>query len=139
SIIIGIIIGSTVFETPPQIFRASPNAWVALGLWIFGGVLALIGALCYAELATAYPRLGGDYNYLTRAYGPLMGYLFGWAQLAVVQTASIGLMAYIFANYTHEFAQSTQLWELETQDLLGLKMSPQVIYAAGAVVLVTLL
>lgn len=148
SIIIGIIIGSTIFTTPPDIFQATPDAWVALGLWALGGVLAFIGALCYAELATAYPRLGGDYNYLTRAYGPLLGYLFGWAQLAVVQTSSIGLMAYIFADYAKRFADETGLWRLLPLDeqrnevpfnLFGLELTSPVIYAAGAVLLVTLL
>jgi amino acid transporter len=139
SIIVGIIIGSTIFTTPPEVFQGTPNTWVALGLWALGGVLAFIGALCYAELATAYPRLGGDYNYLTRAYGPLLGYLFGWAQLAVVQTSSIGLMAYIFADYTKRLADETKLWELGPLDLFGLELAPTVLYAAGVVLLVTLL
>jgi amino acid transporter len=139
SIIVGIIIGSTIFTTPPEVFQSTPNAWVALGLWAIGGVLAFIGALCYAELATAYPRLGGDYNYLTRAYGPLLGYLFGWAQLAVVQTSSIGLMAYIFADYTKRYADETKLWELKPFDLFGLELTPTVLYASGAVLVVTLL
>ena len=64
-----------------------------------GGVLCLFGALCYAELATTYPRNGGDYEYLSRAYGRWSGFLFGWAQLAVILTGSIGAMAYAFADY----------------------------------------
>jgi amino acid transporter len=99
SIIVGIIIGAGIYETPPDIFSQLPSAVAAYAVWGGCGLLALIGALCYAELATTYPRSGGDYVYLTRAYGPMVGYLFGWAQLAVVQTGSIGLMAYIFAGY----------------------------------------
>src|SRR5262245_7382048 len=138
-IIVGIVIGSTIFITPPEIFHDVGNHWVALGMWAVCGLLAFIGALCYAELATAYPRLGGDYNYLTRAYGPLAGYLFGWAQLAVVQTASIGMMASIFAEYTHHLASSTQWWDLPPTTLLGIDFPPEIAYAAGAVAGLTLL
>ena len=68
-------------------------------MWLAGGVLSLCGAFCYAELATTYPRDGGDYEYLNRAFGRPVGFLFGWAQLAVVLSASIGTMAYAFADY----------------------------------------
>jgi APA family basic amino acid/polyamine antiporter len=76
-----------------------PGPWWGLGLWIVCGGLSLAGALCYAELATAYPRLGGEYNYLTRAFGPWAGFLFGWAELTIIQTASIGALSYVFAEY----------------------------------------
>jgi amino acid transporter len=102
SIIIGIVIGSTIYKTPPIIFSNVSSPWMGLGVWLLGGVLALIGALCYAELTTTYPRAGGDYVYLTRAFGPLVGFLFGWAQLSVVLTGSIGAMAFIFAEYAVE-------------------------------------
>jgi basic amino acid/polyamine antiporter, APA family len=72
---------------------------MGMGAWVLGGVLSFIGALCYAELATAYPRIGGDYVYLSRAYGRWVGFLFGWGQLAVILTGSIGVMAYAFADY----------------------------------------
>lgn len=125
SIILGIIIGAGIYETPPSIMRMMGDPWWTLGIWGVCGVLALIGALCYAELATTYPRSGGDYVYITRAYGPLPGYLFGWAQLAVIQTGSIGLMAYIFADY------GTRLYSLGEFS--------SVIYASAAIVVMTLL
>lgn len=99
SIIVGIVIGSSIFTTPPDIFQNVSGPWAALGLWLLGGVLSLVGALCYAELATTYPHSGGDYVYLTRAFGPDMGFLFGWAQLAVILPGSAGAMAFIFGNY----------------------------------------
>jgi amino acid transporter len=99
SIILGIVIGASIYETPPTIFANVSGPWSALGVWLLGGVLSLVGALCYAELATTYPRSGGDYVYLTRAFGPLSGFLFGWAQLAVILPGSIGAMAFIFGNY----------------------------------------
>jgi amino acid transporter len=100
SIIIGIVVGTGIFETPPFIFSQFSSTEWAMSAWILGGVLSLIGALCYAELATTYQRSGGDYVYLGRAYGSWVGFLFGWAQLAVILTGSIGMMAYVFADYS---------------------------------------
>lgn len=99
SIIVGIVIGVGVYETAPFIFMNLSGPWTAMGAWALGGVLSLIGALCYAELASAYPRSGGDYNYLSRAYGSWAGYLFGWMQIVIIATGSIGMMAFVFANY----------------------------------------
>jgi len=62
-------------------------------------MLALCGALCYAELAFAYPAEGDDYVYLSRAYGGLVGYLFGWSQLGIVRPGDIALMAFVFGRY----------------------------------------
>ena len=98
SIIVGIIIGVGIFWTPPTIFAQVPHPAVAIGLWVLGGLLALIGALCFAELASAYPRSGGEYVYLTRAFGPLTGFLFAWSQLSVTRSGSIAGMAYIFGS-----------------------------------------
>ncbi|HZZ79139.1 MAG TPA: amino acid permease [Gemmataceae bacterium] len=96
SIIVGIIIGVGIFQTPNMIFSRVPHPAYAIGLWVLGGVLAFIGALCFAELASAYPRSGGEYVYLTRAFGRLTGFLFAWSQLSVTRTGSIAGMAYIF-------------------------------------------
>lgn len=114
SIIVGIVIGATIYEMPPTIFSNVSGPGAALGVWALGGVLSLIGAFCYAELATAYPHSGGDYVYLTRAYGSWMGFLFGWAQLAVILTSSIGAMAFVFANYAAKF------WGLEKDQMFAL-------------------
>ncbi|GIW79678.1 MAG: amino acid transporter [Gemmatales bacterium] len=100
SIIIGIVIGSSIFKTAPFIFSNVTGPWMGLGVWALGGFLALVGAFCYAELATTYPRSGGDYVYLTRAFHPAVGFLFGWAQLAVILTGSTGMMAFVFGDYT---------------------------------------
>jgi APA family basic amino acid/polyamine antiporter len=107
SIIIGIVIGAGIYETPPIVFKGVTGPGIALAVWAVAGLLCLVGALCYAELASTYPRLGGDYVYLTRAYGSAVGFLYGWAQLAVIQTGSIGMMAYIFADY------AARLWGFE--------------------------
>jgi basic amino acid/polyamine antiporter, APA family len=99
SIIIGIVIGAGIYETAPFVLANVKSPAHALAVWALGGALSLIGAACYAELASTYPRSGGDYVYLTRAFSPAVGFLFGWAQLAVILTGSIGMMAFVFADY----------------------------------------
>ncbi len=99
SIIVGIVIGAGIYETAPLVFANAAGPAQALGVWVLGGLLSLIGACCYAELASAYPRSGGDYVYLSRAFAPWVGFLFGWAQLAMLLTGSIGMMAYVFSDY----------------------------------------
>jgi basic amino acid/polyamine antiporter, APA family len=98
-IIVGIIIGAGIYEITPTV-AACMGGWAGiLGIWLAGGLLALTGAMCYAELATAYPREGGDYVYQTRAYGSWVGYLFGWSQLVIIRPGDIALMAFVFARY----------------------------------------
>jgi basic amino acid/polyamine antiporter, APA family len=99
SIIVGIVVGVSIFRIPPLVFANTSGPWTGLAAWALGGVLSLVGALCYAELATTYPRIGGDYVYLSRAFGRWVGFLFGWGQLAVLLTGSIGVMAYAFSDY----------------------------------------
>jgi basic amino acid/polyamine antiporter, APA family len=98
-LIVGIIIGAGIYEVVPDVAKGAPYWWAFLGIWIVGGLISLCGALGYAELATAYPKEGGDYVYLTRAYGRWAGFLFGWLQLAVVRPGDIAAMAFIFARY----------------------------------------
>src|SRR6516225_3091596 len=123
NIIIGIVIGAGIFETPPHVFRQVPGPWTGMAVWLIAGVLCLIGSLCYAELATTYPRLGGDYIYLSRAYGPPAGFLFGWAQLAVIQTGNIGMMAYVFSDY------AVRLWGFDRSAGVSLAILPVVVLA----------
>src|SRR6476646_1078239 len=99
SIIVGIVVGTSIFRSTGIIFDKAGDPWTAMGLWVLGGVLAWCGAVCYAELATTYPRDGGDYEYLNRAFGSWCGFLFSWAQLATVISGNIAIMAYAFADY----------------------------------------
>jgi basic amino acid/polyamine antiporter, APA family len=130
SIIVGIVIGTTIYKSPQLIMAnvASP-AW-GLGAWALGGALSVVGALCYAELASTYPRSGGDYVYLSRAFGPWCGFLFGWAQLAVILTGSIGMMAFVFGDY------AVQVWN--PPEAIGSREMWTAILAAGAVVVLSL-
>jgi amino acid transporter len=104
SVMVGIVIGVGIYESPPRVAANVPGPTALLAVWALGGLLALIGALCYAELATAYPRSGGDYVYLTRAYGSWIGFLYGWAELLVIRTGSIAAMAFVFSDYLTRMA-----------------------------------
>lgn len=103
SIIVSIVVGTSIFKSTALIFTNVSGPWTLLAAWVAGGILSFIGALCYAELATAYPFVGGDYAYLKRAFGGLVAFLFGWAQLAATLTGSIGTMAFAFADYASAF------------------------------------
>jgi APA family basic amino acid/polyamine antiporter len=98
-IIVGIIIGATIYESAPRIAANVGGPAGLIGVWILGGAIALIGALCYAELSTAYPRDGGDYVYLSKAYGRPVGFLFAWTELWIIRPANTGAMAFVFAKY----------------------------------------
>jgi len=106
SLVVGIVIGSTIYKTPGTICSNVSGPGTMIGLWVLCGVLSFVGALCYAELATTYSRSGGEYNYLTRAFGSWAGFLFGWSQLAIIQTGSIGALSYVFAEYAAEVVQA---------------------------------
>jgi amino acid transporter len=112
SIIVGIIIGVGIFETPPKIFKLAPGPWEALGVWALSGLLALVGAFCFAELASTYPRSGGEYVYLTRAFGTRVGFLYAWAQLAVIRPGSIAALAYVFADHAGRLWPLGPIWQL---------------------------
>jgi APA family basic amino acid/polyamine antiporter len=103
-LIVGIIIGASIYQYPPDIFKNAGSAALGMIAWIVGGLVSIAGALCYAELASCYRSAGGDYTYLSRAYGPRVGFIFAWAELSVIRTGgSIACMAYIFATYANEF------------------------------------
>ena len=131
SIIIGIVIGTTIFKSPQMIMSNVSHPMWGIGAWALGGALSFIGTLCYAELASTYPRSGGDYVYLSRAYGSWAGFLFGWAQLVVLLTGSIGMMAFVFGDY------AVNLWPLPAKTL-GKELATALL-AVGAVALLSLM
>jgi APA family basic amino acid/polyamine antiporter len=98
-LIVGIIVGVGIYQVAPDVAKGSQSSWSFMAVWLVAGLLSLCGALAYAELATAYPQEGGDYAYLTRAYGPWAGFLFGWIQLVIVRPGDIAVMAFAFATY----------------------------------------
>jgi amino acid transporter len=98
-IIVGIIIGGGIFTFPPLVAGMTGSVEWMFGAWLLGAALALVGALCYAELATAFPNAGGDYHFLTRAYGKDLSFFFAWARVLVITTGSIALLAFVFGDY----------------------------------------
>jgi len=123
-IVVGIVIGAGIFKTPSLIAGVTGSVDWMLIAWVLGGVLSLIGALCYAELASTFPNAGGDYHFLTRAYGRDLSFFFAWARGAVITTGSIALLAFVFGDYMSR--------------VVSLGPDSSAIYAAGTVILLTL-
>jgi APA family basic amino acid/polyamine antiporter len=97
--VVGMVVGIGIFATPSLVAQFAGNGLNYLALWLAGGLLALNGALCYAELATRFPSAGGEYNFLARAYGKNLALLFAWARCSVIQTGSIALVAFVYGDY----------------------------------------
>src|SRR5688572_23750869 len=102
ALIVGIVIGAGIFKAPSMVAGMAGSVEWMFAAWVLGGVMSLIGALCYAELATAYSHAGGDYHFLRRAYGRSVAFLFGWARFSVIVTGSIALLAFIFGDYMNQ-------------------------------------
>lgn len=98
-IAVGSCIGAGIFITPGDIARTLPHAGYILLVWAIGGLIALTGALTFAELGGMFPRAGGVYVFLREAYGELAGFLYGWVTLLVVNTGSLAALGITFAEY----------------------------------------
>lgn len=98
-VMMGIIIGSGIFLTTGIMAKTIPSPVLILLAWLVGGILTLAGALTYAELGASMPRAGGQYVYLKEAYGPLVGFLYGWITFLVYMTGGIAALAIAFAEY----------------------------------------
>src|SRR5919112_3450876 len=99
AIMVGIVIGIGIFKTPPIVAANVGSELAFVGVWLLGGLITLVGALCYAELAAAYPSAGGEYNFLFRAYGRSTAVLFAWARCTVIQTGAIAAVSFVFGDY----------------------------------------
>lgn len=102
ALIVGIVVGAGIFSAPAVVAANAGSASGVLAAWFLGGLIALAGAMCYAELASAFPHPGGDYHYLKIAFGKTVSSLFAWARLTVIPTGSIALLAYVFGDYATE-------------------------------------
>jgi basic amino acid/polyamine antiporter, APA family len=98
-LVAGTMIGSGIFIVSSDIARDVGSSGWLLVVWILTGVMTLIGALCYAELAAMMPHAGGQYIFLREAYSPLWGFLYGWTCFTVIQTGSIAAVAVAFAKF----------------------------------------
>ena len=98
-VIVGIVVGAGIFKAPSLVAMFTGSGGVMMLTWLVGGFLCVCGALCYAELATAYPSVGGEYVYLSRSFGGTVGFLFVWARATVIQTGAMAALAYVFGDY----------------------------------------
>ena len=105
----GGIIGSGIFMVPAAVAMFTGSASLFFMVWIAGGIVSLFGALSVAELGAAMPRAGGQYVYLSEAYGPVWGYLYGWSAIAVINTASIAAVGVAFSEYLRFFFPITDI------------------------------
>ncbi|MCR4376387.1 MAG: amino acid permease, partial [Acidobacteria bacterium] len=103
AMVVGTIIGASIFVQPSEITRQMPTVGGILLVWLGAGVLTIFGALACAELASAFPRTGGVYVYLTEAYSPAAGFLWGWAMFWSMHTGIIAAIAMVFARYASVF------------------------------------
>ena len=128
-LVVGSMIGSGIFLTTGEVAKRLPHPWLILAAWALGGVLALTGALTYAELGAAIPRAGGHYVYLKKAYGPLVGYLDGWLSFVAsfpgsIAFVALGLMAYLPSAWTGHGLWSVRAlgvdWSVTSANLLAM-------------------
>jgi basic amino acid/polyamine antiporter, APA family len=99
----GTILGSAIFVAAAFVPREVPHPTLALLLWVAGGLIAIAGALSYAELGTMFPEPGGQYHYLKQAFGPLWGFLFGWTSLLAIQSGPVAYLGVAFGDYLGAF------------------------------------
>jgi amino acid transporter len=114
TMIVGLIVGAGIFGTPAIVAGAVQSNSMLVAVWVAGGVFSIIGALCYAELATAFPSAGGEYHFIQKAFGRSVAFLYGWARMTVIVAGSIAVFAYLFGDYLSRVinlgAYSSALW-----------------------------
>jgi basic amino acid/polyamine antiporter, APA family len=101
-IVMGGIIGAGIFVNPAEVARHVGSPALIVGAWLVGGVIAMMGAFVYAELAARRPEVGGQYAYLRDAWGPMPAFLYGWSLLLVIQSGGMAAVAIMFARHVIE-------------------------------------
>ena len=138
AIIVSNVIGGGILFTPPQVAASVPNAWMFLSIWVVGGLLALAGAMAYAELAALRPRAGGEYVYLRAAFGRLAAFLTGWTSFVAGFSGAIAASAVVLAFYVGRFfpaANDATPLLVVPLPLVPLTVSRQSIVAVAAILL----
>lgn len=143
AVVVANVVGTGIFLTPAFIAERVPSALPFLGLWLLGGFLALVGALCYGELAAMRPEAGGEYVYIREAFGPVAGFLSGWTSLVAGFSGAIAAAAVGFAIYLDRLApgagSTRALVEIPpVVGELGISLTPRSLVAVGIIALFTL-
>jgi amino acid transporter len=99
---VAMVVGAGIFKSPAYVAAGTGSLEWMLAAWALGGALTLVAALCYAELATAFPNAGGDYHFLKLAYGRQIAFLFAWARFAVINTGSIAMLGFVLGDYAND-------------------------------------
>jgi basic amino acid/polyamine antiporter, APA family len=129
AIVIGSMIGSGIYIVDADIARGTSSPALYLGAWVVTGILTLIGALSYGELAAMMPKAGGQYVYLRESLGPLWGFLFGWTLFLVIQTGTIAAVCVAFGKFLGVFfpAVSTTHWLWHIAHVPAWRVGPMVL------------
>ena len=129
ALVIGSMIGSGIFIVEADIARGTDSPALLLGAWVVTGVLTMIGALSYGELAAMMPRAGGQYIYLRESLGPLWGFLYGWTLFLVIQTGTIAAVCVAFGKFLGVFfpSISTTHWLLHIAHVPAIRIGPMVL------------
>jgi basic amino acid/polyamine antiporter, APA family len=114
---VGVALGSGIFRTPHTISQELSSPSVILLMWGLGGLLALFGALTYAELAAAYPRSGGLYHWLYQGFGARVAFIFGWTYMLITKPAAAAAIPFVFAEYLAPLVKTYAGVSLEPWDL----------------------
>ena len=143
ALVVGSMIGSGIFIVAADILRQVQTPGLLLLVWGVSGIVTLMGALTYGELAAMFPKAGGQYVYLRESISPLFGYLYGWTLFMVIQTGTIAAVAVAFARFTGVFipALSPDVFLGTTINLgsgpIAVGLSPQRLFAVASVVVLT--
>lgn len=102
ALIVGMVIGAGIFKAPSIVAGNTGSGTEFLLAWVFGGVASLCGALVYAELSGRFPETGGEYRFLSRAFGPGTAFVFAWSRMTVIQTGAIAAVSFVFGDYAQQ-------------------------------------
>jgi basic amino acid/polyamine antiporter, APA family len=131
--IVGLVIGAGIFKTPSLVAQFTQDPGWLITVWILGAAVSFTGALCYAELSSAHPHIGGDYHFLTLAYGRQLSFLYAWTKATVINPGSIAMLAFVFSGSISRVLpmgpRSESLWALlvvavlTASNLLGIRVA----------------
>ena len=148
AISIGIVIGVGIFRVPADVAAYLKSPQMILLAWVLGGIISMLGVLCYSELSSCFPHTGGTYVYLRESYGKLVGFLFGWMEFTALRAGSIAGVAYVFAAYLgnmlgfdtglQKYLAIGAVWVFTAVNILGLHYGTRIQNALSALKVLTL-